>query len=268
MENDIKFIRDRRLITKLKVLIIDEASMVRSDTMDAIDRFLRKNREIDEPFGGVQLLLVGDLFQLPPVVNLKERQAIQLMGYENHYFFGAKSFERCSLVPKELTKIYRQSDKEFIDLLNNIRLGENLDRVLPVINQRCTNVNSSDETRLTLSCTNAVADRINEQEMAKLAGELRTFEGIISGKFIVEHNKLPSPINLALKESTQVMFTKNDRTRRWVNGTLGKIVGFENESIRVEVEEKYNNKVYDVQKVEWEFFSYKYDEQKQGIVPV
>ena len=265
-DDDIKLIRDRRLITKLKVLIIDEVSMVRSDTIDAIDKFLRFNRESNEPFGGVQLLLIGDLFQLPPVVNQKDRQAIQLMGYESHYFFSAKVFENCSLASKELTKIYRQSDKKFINLLNNIRLQKNLDQTLPVINQRSTKVSSQDETRITLSCTNAVADKMNAQEMAKLTGELRTFEGIVSGKFVIEREKLPSPMNLALKEGAQVMFTKNDAAHRWVNGTLGKVIEFEDESVRIEVEGKYDN-VYDVQRVVWETFKYTYDEQRQRIVP-
>jgi len=268
MENDIKFIRDRRLITKMKVLVIDEISMVRPDMIDAIDRFLRLNRESNEVFGGVQLLLIGDLFQLPPVVNRQEAQAIQLMRYESRYFFSAKALKNCSLVSKELTKNYRQSDKEFIDLLDKIRIGENLDQALPVINQRAISVKLLDETRLTLSCTNDVADRINEREMKKLAGKLRIFEGVISGKFIVERKKLPSPINLALKKGAQVMFTKNDSARRWVNGTLGKVIGFENESIRVEVEGKYQNKAYDVQKVMWESYEYKYDERKQKIVAV
>jgi len=268
MEDDIKFIRDRRLITKIKVLVIDEVSMVRSDIIDAIDRFLRLNRESDEPFGGVQLLLVGDLFQLPPVLNQKEAHAIQLRGYESPYFFSAKALKDCSLATKDLTKNYRQYNKEFIDLLDKIRIGENLDQVLPVINQRIIGAKSLDETILTLSCTNDVASRINEREMTKLAGRLRTFEGVISGKFIAEREKLPSPINLALKKSAQVMFTKNDGARRWVNGTLGKVVGFENESIRVNVEGKYQNKIYDVQKVTWESYKYKYDEQKQRIVAV
>ncbi|MCK4919253.1 MAG: AAA family ATPase [Candidatus Omnitrophica bacterium] len=267
-EDDIKFVRDRRLITKMKVLIIDEISMVRSDIIDAIDKFLRLNRESDEPFGGVQLLLIGDLFQLPPVLNKQEAQAIQLKGYDSSYFFSAKVLKECSLVPKELTKIYRQSDRKFIDLLNNIRIGENLDQVLPVINCRVLNKKVLNDTRLTLSCTNYVADKINESQMRKLPGELRKFEGMISGKFIVSNEKLPSPINLALKKGAQVMFTKNDGGRRWVNGTLGRIVGFERDSIRVDVEGEYQNKIYDIQKVTWESYKYKYDEQKQRIIPV
>jgi len=268
MENDIKFLRDRRLITKLKLLVIDEVSMVRGDIMDAIDRFLRINREIDEPFGGVQLLLIGDLFQLPPVLNNPEKQAIRLKGYQSPYFFSAKSFKNSNMVSKELTKIYRQDDKEFINLLNRIRVGEDLDVVLPAFNQRVVNERIQAETRLTLACTNSIADRINEEEMKKLPGEASVFEGETWGKFVVEGKNLPSPINLALKPGAQVMFTKNDSVRRWVNGSVGTVIGFEDESIRVEVEDKYKNKTYDVQKVTWDSFRYQYDELKQRIVPV
>ncbi len=266
IDSDIQYVRDRKLYTKMSLLVIDEASMVRADVIDGIDKFLRKNRGVNEPFGGVQVLLVGDLFQLPPVLNRREAEAFQQMGYDSPYFFGAKAFKRSHMVSKELTKVFRQSDDHFIQMLNKIRQAEALDIVIPLLNQRHVPAVNSSETIITLTCTNRIADQINDLHLGKLPGDLKTFIGEVSGKFALEDEKLPSPINLSLKVGAQVMFTKNDDQKRWVNGTLGKVVEL-NETIRVEIQEKYRTAIYDIQKVKWEAFKYEFDESQDQIVP-
>lgn len=267
IDSDIKLVRDRRLYRKMSLLVIDEASMVRSDIIDAIDKFLRKNRENPAPFGGVQLLLVGDLFQLPPVLNRREAEALQVMRYESPYFFSAKALEHRSMVSQDLTKIYRQTDPDFVHLLDKIRHAEDLNTVLPLLNRRCGVENDLEQTIITLVCTNRVADHINDDYLDKLPLDSLTFIGEIYGKFAIEDEKLPSPLNLSLKVGAQVMFTKNDDKKRWVNGTLGKVVGLNRDMLRVESESRYGAVIHDVQKVTWESFKYKYDEMSDCIIP-
>lgn len=266
-DDDVKIVRDRRLYRKLQLLIIDEISMVRVEILDAIDQFLQLNRETKEPFGGVQLLMVGDLFQLPPVVPRREYEALKLMGYESTYFFSAKVLKRCEMVTKELTKIYRQSEEPFISLLNRIRVAEALEEIVQVLNARCMSSEATENVVITLACTNRVADAINDGELRKLSGSLKTFTGEASGKFALEDEKLPSPINLSLKVGAQVMFTKNDEKKRWVNGTLGRVVEFDEDSIRVEAGEGNLLETYDVKTVQWESYRYDYDGRQDKIIP-
>lgn len=268
VDDDIKLVRDRSLYRKMQLLVIDEVSMVRADLIDAIDQFLQLNREIAEPFGGVQILMIGDLFQLPPVVNRKEYDALKIMSYESPYFFSAKIFKRCSMVSKELTKIYRQSEEQFISILNKVRTADSIGDVLPLLNRRCLSINASDDTIITLACTNKVADAINDKELNKLTAPLHTFAGEISGKFSLEEEKLPSPLNLSLKVGSQVMFTKNDEKKRWVNGTLGHVVEIEKGIIRVEAGVEHLKEIYDVPLAKWESYKYEYSYEKDKIVPV
>ncbi len=267
-DDDIKVVSDRKLYQKMRLLIIDEVSMVRAEIIDAIDQFLQLNREVAEPFGGVQLLLIGDLFQLPPVIQRREYEALKLMGYDSPYFFSAKILKRCSMVSKELTKIYRQSEEQFISILNRVRVSESIDDLLPVLNRRCLSFDKDTETIITLACTNKVADSINDRELNKLSTPVRTFTGEVSGKFALEDEKLPSPINLSLKVGAQVMFTKNDEKKRWVNGTLGRVVEFAIDSIRIETGEGRLKETYDVKPVKWESFKYEYDDEQDRIKPV
>jgi len=137
-EEDIKVIdRNKELFESMSLLVIDEISMVRADVMDAIDHSLRKNRGSDEPFGGVQLLLLGDLFQLQPILGKADAEALELMGYEGYRFYDALIFKQVPIRYKELTKVFRQADPKFIDLLDKVREGKDLDKVIPILNQRC-----------------------------------------------------------------------------------------------------------------------------------
>lgn len=152
--------------------------------------------------------------------------------------------------------------------MNQIRTAENVDDILPIVNGRHLPVEKGREAFITLACTNTVADAINDQELGKLDTPLRTFIGEVTGKFALEDEKLPSPLNLGLKVGAQVMFTKNDEAKRWVNGTVGRIVDFEEDAIRVEVKDGILKGTYDVNRVKWESFKYEYDHEKDRIRPV
>lgn len=267
-DEDIKIL-NRKLIQSISLLIIDEISMVRADTLDAIDKVLRKNLESSEPFGGIQVMLVGDMMQLPPVVTQKEWEMLRLMNYKSPYFFSAKVFDNCPVATQELTKIYRQSDPDFIALLNKLRNSEDLDIVLPVLNQRCVRVDDSSQPIITLTCTNKVADEINGTNLMKLPGDSLTFTGEITGLFMVEETKLPSPMHLYLKVGAQVMFTKNDIDKKWVNGTLGKVIELDlsSNTIKVQINDDFGTHIYDVSKAEWGSYRYTYDHQQECVVP-
>ena len=266
-DDDIKLVRDRNLYRKLNLLIIDEISMVRAEVVDAIDQFLQLNREIHEPFGGVQLLMVGDLFQLSPVNPRRESDVLKSMGYESPYFFSAKVFKRCSMAFRELTKTYRQSQEEFISVLNQVRVAESIDHVLPFLNRRHLSCEETNDAIITLACTNRVADSINDRELKKLSSPMHTFIGEVSGKFALEDEKLPSPLNLSLKVGAQVMFTKNDEKKRWVNGTLGRVVELGADAIRIEIGDESVRGTHDVWQVKWESYKYEYDAGQDKITP-
>lgn len=268
-DEDIKEVRNRRVYEKIDILIIDEISMVRADLLDAMDSFLRLNGPVShKPFGGVQVLFVGDLFQLPPVVNRKEEAILDARQYETPFFFSAQVLQGCSFVPVELSKIFRQTDARFTDVLNRVRAAEDLESVVPYLNQNCCGPSNDHPSLITLTCTNAAADQINQSKLDELPGELKMFPGEVSGKFAVQEEKLPSPLRLQLKPGAQVMFTKNDEQKRWVNGTIGRVTGFEDDVIRVELLSDQPGAVQDVRRVKWESFHYEYDPAGDKIKPV
>ena len=265
-KEDIKEIYDRKLYRKLELLIVDEVSMVRADIIDGIDLFLRKNRDNDQPFGGVQLLLIGDLFQLPPVTPRREEQMLQTKGYKSSFFFSAFSLQQLNMISVELTRIFRQKDPEYIEILNNIRLAENLYRFLRTINSKCNSKGEPLKDRITLTSTNHIADRKNSFELSNLKTKQFTFLGSTTGKFPISEEKLPSPVNLVLKEGAHVMFTKNDENKCWVNGSLGIVRELSQESIIVELVSESQRKVEEVHRTSWKKYSYKYEPDKDQIV--
>lgn len=266
---DIREVRNRRVYEKMDILIVDEVSMVRADVLDAIDQFLRLNGPgADSPFGGVQVVFVGDLFQLPPVVTRQEGEILDAMRYETPFFFSAKVLQSCQFTPVELSKLYRQTDVAFTAMLDRIRVAEDLDTVVPALNEACA-VNAGDcPSLITLTCTNTAAGFINESKLRGLPGKTKTFIGQISGKFNIQEDRLPSPLHLELKPGAQVMFTKNDETKRWVNGTIGRVIGFDGDSIRVELLSDHSGSVCDVGKARWETFRYEYNPEEDRIKPV
>ena len=255
----------RKLLRELELIIIDEISMVRADIIDFIDRVLRIYcRNMREPFGGKQLLLVGDIYQLEPVIREEERQLL-LPFYKSNFFFDARVFREMQLVSIELTKVYRQTDPIFINILDHIRTSQVGNADLALLNKRLGAEFVQDDSKLsiTLSTRRDTVDFINEQHLKQLPGEPTIFNGIIRGEF--PENSLPTPMELELKTGAQILFIKNDKEKRWVNGTLGTIIGFGDEAdgiIYVRTEE--GNDV-DVEREIWSNMRYKFNETEQKI---
>lgn len=264
--SDVKRVRDRKLYRALDLLIIDEVSMVRPDLLDAAELFLRKNRDRDEPFGGVQVLLIGDLFQLPPVVDDEEEIILRQMNYQTRFFFGSHGLSESPLVPVLLERVFRQSDASFIDLLMNIRVGEKVSETLETINARHIGPSSAQERELTLTTTNRIADGRNDEQLAQIDQPTHTFEGQVTGNFRIGRSSLPSPMNLSLKIGAQVMVTKNDKSKLLVNGTIGTVTEIEERRVWVEVENAGLKRVVEIEPVSWEKYKYEYDEDKDRIV--
>ncbi|MHB0981487.1 MAG: ATP-dependent DNA helicase [Thermoleophilia bacterium] len=263
--SEIRLLADRKLIRKLELLVVDEVSMLRCDVLDCIDAFLRKNRDNQEPFGGVQLLFVGDLFQLPPVVPRHEWEVLRSRGYASAYFFSAHALREVPLAHVELDRVYRQRDPAFVALLNTIRTAQEIGEAVEEINDACYDADGADHD-ITLTCTNRRADDINSTSMAAIDSPEHVFEGEIEGDFRLDKQKLPSPFDLRLKVGARVMFTRNDEERRWVNGTTGIVREVDARSIRVEVGGGRSEKVHDVLPVAWESYEYVLDEDEQQIV--
>lgn len=221
----------RRLLRELELIIIDEVSMVRADVIDFVDKVLRVYcQNTREPFGGKQLLLVGDLYQLEPVVKDDDKQLLQPFYGNNFYFFNALVFQQMKLINIELQKVYRQTNAAFIRILDNIRTSQVSDADLQALNRRCLSpgektTDRSGEMEITLSTRRDTADHINEEKLKALPDKPRVFTGAVKGEF--PETMLPTPMELELKLGAQVMFIRNDIEHHlWVNGTLGVITGF------------------------------------------
>ena len=319
----------RKLIREVELIIIDEISMVRADIIDFIDKVLRIYTRSYEPFGGKQLLLVGDIFQLEPVVREEDRQLLQPF-YPSAYFFNAKVWQQMPIISIELRKVYRQTDERFISILDRIRNNTATPFDLAALNARVVSeelreksngshipdvpsptrslipdvpsptrslipdvpsptrslsrapagsdegmeanegtaaANSSlftlhSSLRITLAARRDVVDYTNEQRLAALDGEPTTFNGIIQGEF--PQSSLPTPIELQLKPGAQVIFIKNDKEKRWVNGTLGTVTDIDEEMgiIGIHTDDGHD---YDVERDVWENMKYVFNEKEQQI---
>jgi ATP-dependent exoDNAse (exonuclease V) alpha subunit len=271
-EEDIKTVKDRRMYEGIRLLIIDEISMVRADIVDAIDLFLRANGpQQGKPFGGVQVMFVGDLFQLPPVINTSEMELLRDRGYEQAHFFNAMALSGKEMTMIELQKIFRQKDKQFTDILNHIRVNEDIDEAIETLNRECYEKDASNSSyAITLTTTNARADAINEEELDAIASKPNMFVGLLDGKFNVDERNLPSPMNLTLKVGAHVMFTANDKAmpKRWVNGTIGIVREFTGESVRVEIKVETDSNIVDVHSHKWESYKYELDSTTGKISPI
>lgn len=254
----------RKLIREIELVIIDEISMVRADIIDFIDKVLRiYTRNMREPFGGKQLLLVGDVYQLEPVVKEEDRQFLRPF-YRSLYFFDAQVFQTFQLVSIELQKVYRQSDPAFIGILDHIRSNQVTDSDLRLLNRRVAGEVHSDNGALsiTLSTRRDTVDYINQQQLDKLPGEQFVFYGDINGEF--PESNLPTPMQLDLKVGSQVIFIKNDQDKRWVNGTLGIIEDIDVEAGLVYVVTDEGNEL-EVERACWSNVRYTFNEQEQKI---
>jgi len=258
----------RKLLREIDLIIIDEISMVRADIIDFIDKVLRIYTRSEEPFGGKQLLLVGDIYQLEPVVKEEERQLLQPF-YPSTYFFNAKVWQRMQLVSIELRKVYRQKDDAFIALLDRIRQNQATDKDLVALNTRVDNSKSSKEERqtqesftITLATRRDTVDYINEQRLADLDGAPATFYGVIKGDF--PETSLPTPMELLVKLGAQIIFIKNDKEKRWVNGTIGIITEIDEEGEYLTVRTE-NGHEHMVEREVWENMRYTFNEKEQKI---
>ena len=254
-----------KLLREVELIIIDEISMVRADIIDFIDKVLRiYNRNMREPFGGKQLLLVGDIYQLEPVIKEDERQLLRPF-YPSCFFFDAHVFREMQLIAVELRKVYRQRDAQFISLLDHIRTSHVSDSDLRLLNARVNAEIGTEEGRLsiTLSGRRDTVDYINEKQLNTLPDEPTIFYGHIEGEF--PESSLPTPIELEVKTGAQVLFIKNDKERRWVNGTLGTIIGFGDEQDGIIYVRTEDGRDFDVEREIWSNVRYTFNEKEQKI---
>jgi len=247
--------RTAAVLRSIDRVIIDEASMIRADLMDAIDEILRKSRRSSAPFGGVQVVMFGDLFQLPPVV---ERPLIPYFSetYGGYYFFDAMVWQSTALDVLELETIFRQHDDYFKSILNGIRCGEPSEEMMEDLNSRATMEIPKDRI-ITLTTVNARANHVNEERMSWLSGGVYRFGADVRGE--LDASAFPTSPELLLKEGAQVMMLRNDRDKRWVNGTIGSISSLTPDTIEVDIA---GNRV-EVKKERWDKIRYGVDESGQ-----
>ena len=255
----------RKLLREVELIIIDEISMVRADIIDFIDKVLRIYcRNMREPFGGKQLLLVGDIYQLEPVLKEEDRLLLHPF-YSSVFFFGAHVFREMQLVSIELKKVYRQTDPVFINILDHMRTSNVGTADLTLLNQRVGAELDDNNSHLaiTLSTRRDTADFINEKHLEMLPGESTIFKGNVKGEF--PESSFPTPIELELKTGAQVMFIKNEYDKRWVNGTLGTIIGFGDDEDGVIYVRTENDIDVDVERESWSNIRYRFNEKEQKI---
>lgn len=254
----------RKLIREVELIIIDEISMVRADIIDFIDKVLRiYSRNMCEPFGGKQLLLVGDIYQLEPVVREEDSHFLRPF-YPSAFFFDAHVFREMRLVSIELQKVYRQSDPAFISILDHIRTSSIVAADLQRLNSRVgaeLDLTGS-KLAITLSTRRDTVDYINEQHLAQLEGAPTLFKGEIVDEF--PESSLPTPMELYIKPGAQIIFIKNDFNRRWVNGTLGVVEGIDEEEGIIYVIDEQGNEL-EVQRERWSNMRYTFNEKEQKI---
>ena len=255
-----------KLIREVELIIIDEISMVRADMIDFIDKILRiYNRNMKEAFGGKQMLFVGDIYQLEPVLKAEDRKLLQNF-YPSNYFFDAKVFQQFPLVSIELSKVYRQTDPTFISILDRIRTNNTSESDLSLLNQHVQETDQENDTNdkmsITLSTRRDTVDWINAQELDKLPDEAVTFNGNITGEF--PESSLPTSMELSLKVGAQIMFIKNDSEKQWVNGTIGVIIGIDEDGGLLYIHTE-DGESLQVQREMWENIRYHFNEQEQKI---
>ncbi len=253
----------RKIIAEVDLIIIDEISMVRADIIDCVDRILRVySGNMRLPFGGKQLLFVGDVFQLEPVVPSDQKEILSLF-YASPFFFSARVFKDINLVPIELQKVYRQTDSVFINILDRIRNNAARKQELDTLNGRYfpSFEPQNEDMYITLATRRGQVDFINEKKLAELPGEEYVSVGKIEGDF--PESSLPTQLNLSIKEQAQVIFIDNDYERRWVNGTIGMVSGIdENGNVYVLLESGVEHLV---EPTSWRNYKYKYNEKEKRI---
>ena len=265
IESKFAFSKEKRsIIRTIDILVIDEISMVRCDLLDALDTVLRRFRDRNKPFGGVQLLMIGDLQQLTPVVTDEEADLLSRY-YTTPYFFGSHALSKVDYVTIELKQIYRQQDEEFVSILNSVRSGRPSAGVIAALNKRymphfCP---AQEDGYIRLATHNNTANSYNEQQLEQLDGELHCFDASISGTF--PEYSYPTEVRLELKVGAQVMFVKNDPSceKRYFNGKIGHVAEFMEDMILVKCPGE--DELIAVEKLEWENSKYVINEETQEM---
>lgn len=253
--------RNRDVLSHADTLLIDEVSMLRCDIVDTIDRTMRWVLGQPYPFGGKQVVFIGDLFQLPPVIQYKEEKA----WFQDHYnsgsgfFFQADVLRQINMVSIEFQKVYRQKDLQFLQTLDHVRCNQTNDQDLTFLNSRVCSPSPQDGTVIRLTSINRVADNINRKRLSEIDAEEYAYEGTVNGEF---SENFPVEKTLTLKVGAQVMFTQNDPQQHWANGTLGKVAQLSENNIYVTID---NGETYTVPLFTWESYRYKYDRETKQI---
>ena len=255
---------EARILTLLHTdtIIIDEVSMVRCDIIDAIDYTMRKTLRTSLPFGGKQVIFVGDMFQLPPVVKQGAEHDLMrdLYHTDDCFFYKADVIKRMRMVKIEFQKVYRQEDESFLGILENVRLNKTTPENLMHLNERVCQPTKEDGLIITLTSLNKTADSINQRCLAEINAEEYIYEGTVNGKF--EEKRFPVEKILRLKVGAQVMFTRNDPNRRWANGTIGTVSKLSKDEIQVTIG---NGETYVVPNCSWESYCYEYDKENRKM---
>jgi hypothetical protein len=245
------------LIRSIDRIIFDEISMVRADLLDIVDLILRKIRRINTPFGGVQVVMVGDFYQLPPVVGNNERSAFN-QYYENRYMFASNVMKEIDLKMIELTEVFRQKDNEFINILGNIREGKDIENSVDILNNRCLRDHRSGKIPLLLTSHNSTAVAYNANKLKELPDNIYEYRGRTDGDFNLANSALPAPEILQLKVGARVMMTKNDNKHfRWVNGSLGTVESLSANDVSVKIDD--SSQICEVTQLRWERYSYDFN---------
>ncbi len=267
--DDVRRSSKRGLYEKLDTLIIDEVSMVRADLLDVVDAFLRLNRDRPhQPFGGVQLVVFGDLFQLPPVI-ASDVERLIFQGddaqYNSPYFFDSSVWKEAELEMIELNQVFRQKARQFVRLLDAVREGHFDEDDLLDLNLRCVSEEEyGSAPAITLTSTNKLADAINYRELTRLTGNAQRYVGTLEGSF--DSRNLPTDLALALKPGAQVMFVRNDAEKRFVNGSIGRVISAETERLIVHIEEDSKRVDVQVSPETWENIRYTLDPAQPGKI--
>ena len=260
-ENALADQRKNRLWKKVKLVVIDEISMVRADMLDGIDIILRKAQDSRQPFGGCKVLLVGDFFQLPPVIPNHEKAILGQLGYAGPYAYHANVLENYTPVHFELSKVYRQRDPRFVDILSNLRVARNVEEAITQLNAICVKPHRQGHIPVLLTSTNAIAERYNRQGLQDLTSEAIQYDSVTEGRF--NEKRAPVPQKLTLKKGARVMAVKNDPLKRWVNGSLGTITDLTKKEVFVKFDS--GGATRKIEAATWESINYKWNEVEQKM---
>lgn len=254
--------KKQQILSHVDTVIIDEVSMVRCDIIDAIDRILRKLMHNNLPFGGKQMIFSGDMYQLEPVVGDKAEHDMlkDMYGTDLPYFYKANVFRRFRLPAIEFLKVYRQEDAKFLEILNHVRDCKVSEQDLLRLNARVQEYAEKDGLAIILSPYKAAAHKINQSHLERIEGKAFAYSAEVEGSF--KQKNAPAEETLILKVGAQVMFTRNDPDRRWVNGTLAEVIELGDSAIKVQLPD---GSIHQVEKVSWEAFSYKYDRETKKM---